>query len=137
MATRLYVVRYYGEEYEIRAHSKEDAAERYADILGGDTDSTVFWCIDAVRAPRKRNGVRPDVDEYDWEPQNIAQHPKEPACIKRKKHKWQDGQVFGSGGGVAYTDTCCHCGLQKFTDTWATNTENHTQGHLFIEYTAG
>jgi hypothetical protein len=43
----------------------------------------------------------------------------EPDCAEElAPHDWQEGQAWGSGGGVRQTDTCLRCGLRRETDTW-------------------
>ena len=44
----------------------------------------------------------------------------EPDCLdgELSPHDWQEGQVWGSGGGVRQTDVCLRCGIRRTTDTW-------------------
>lgn len=40
----------------------------------------------------------------------------------------ESGRVYGSGGGVAWTDRCRLCQVKVSTDTWAQNPETGEQG---------
>lgn len=136
-ATRYYLVRdFWGDDTEIRAASAQDAAEKYLDGQEGNTGrKTVFWDLAVARRPIARRGVRPEPSRQDWHTKTVIQHPTPPACVKgRKRHDWEDGQVYASGGGVAYTDTCSRCGARKRVDTWGSHPENGTQGWRVIEY---
>jgi len=47
----------------------------------------------------------------------------EPDCTdgELSPHDWQEGQVWGNGGGLRWTDVCLQCGLRRTTDTWSTD----------------
>jgi hypothetical protein len=64
----------------------------------------------------------------------VEVEPEEPECSEDEGHRWVDGPVYGSGGGVCYRDTCSHCGLVKRVDTWATDPADGSQGHTSVEY---
>jgi len=65
---------------------------------------------------------------------NLSIDPPEPDCAHDDGHAWNEGQVYGQGGGVAWTDTCSFCGLQRHHDTWAQNRETGEQGLHSVEY---
>lgn len=131
----LYLAECFDHTEEIRAASPEAAAEAW---VRRDSDGrqptlrTQFWTIRVALAPRKVNGKRPWPD--DWDGYDIVQHPKTPPCRPGKRHVWKDGQVFGSGGGVAYETTCHRCNLRKYSDTWGRNPEDGSEGHFVVEY---
>ena len=66
--------------------------------------------------------------------------PSEPPCMgedgdtRHDAHDWRDGQPRGNGGGVVYEDTCRRCGIQRHTDTWATDPCDGSQGHTSTSY---
>lgn len=101
-----------------------DDGRRYASIADA---------IDTVRDPSWDHGYGPDTETW-WVDYDIAEiidgapdddvvdtvtiaiHPAEPAC-SGSVHAWQDGQPYGDGAGVRYTDTCRHCGLERVTES--------------------
>lgn len=65
----------------------------------------------------------------------VTIEPIEPGCTE-DAHDYEDGQPFGHGGGVVYTDICRHCGLKRRTDTWAQRSDTGEQGLVEVSYTA-
>lgn len=109
---------------DIEADSPREAAEKY--VHGGrwnEADRTFF--VTVYVAP---------VGEPDPCPIKVTVHPDEPPCPDGDEHDWEDGPVFGSGGGVRYRDTCRRCGLARVTDTWGTDPYDGTQGHQTVRY---
>lgn len=107
---------------EIEADSSREAAEKY--VAGGD------WADEG-----RTFFVQVQVDGGDDHTSHKVQvDPAEPPCLGGDEHDWKDGPVRGSGGGVAYTDTCRRCGLRRHTDTWATDPSDGTQGHRTVRY---
>ena len=103
-----------------------DDGERYATIADARA---------AVRDPSWSHGYDSDTTEATWwvdydiieiidgapeddvvDTVTIAIHPEEPPCTE-PEHAWQDGQPYGDGAGVRYTDTCTHCGLERVTES--------------------
>ena len=75
------------------------------------------------------------LDEVDT--LGITWQPSEPPCAEDEghmQHSWRDGIVRCSGGGVIYTDTCRHCGMERTTDTWAQDPNNGSEGHTSVSY---
>lgn len=61
----------------------------------------------------------------------VSLDPPEPACSEGE-HDWELGQVYGSGGGVKWTDTCTRCGLERSMNTW--DSEAGVEGLTTIRY---
>lgn len=111
----------------------------YSDYSGNDeSPSTLFVEIAAVNAD----------DSDDSACRTFTLEPDEPNCSHDDGHDWQspleivggiaeNPGVWGNGGGVTINECCMHCGCRKFTDTWATDPSNGTQGHETVEYTPG
>ena len=89
----------------------------------------------------------PEVPDWIGDPDHgmeLTVHPQEPPCPERLdedepdppegKHDWQDGQAYGHGGGVVWTDTCKRCGLERTTDTWGQRPDTGSQPHRTIRY---
>lgn len=126
----------------IEATTPEGAAAEY--VAGGDWgdfDSTLFHTIHVALDGEVIYTVTVTVD------------PPEPACestpddddatgythhrgkwTRDVGHEWKETSAQGSGGGVIVTETCCHCGLRRVTDTWATNPSDGTEGHTSVRY---
>ena len=66
----------------------------------------------------------------------VAIEPQEPDCNDGSAHDYEDGIVWGHGGGVIIAERCIPCGLQRFTDTWAQCRVTGEQGLDSIEYRA-
>lgn len=133
----LYLAECYDHVEEIRAVSPEAAAGAW---IRRNRDSrpttlrTEFWNVRVALAPRKVGGKRPWPS--DWDGYDIVQHPKTPPCRPGKKHTWKHGPVGHHGGGIAYTDTCSRCGVEKFWTNCGQNSEDGSEGHELVEYTA-
>ena len=113
----------YGSDVEYVAATAQQAAELFADDQVGDIDRTVF--VNVLIAPAD------DLDAAEWH--KVQVDPAEPDC-EDVDHAWQDGPVRGSGGGVAYTDTCADCGCRRHVDTWGTDPFDGTQGYRIVRY---
>ena len=106
---------------EIVADGWADDDDEAADLLGS-TDTTDMDCwLDCLAT------------------ETLTIQPSEPPCYgksgrRKKAHKWIDGQPRGNGGGVRYEDECRRCGIQRHTDTWATNPCDGSQGHTSTAY---
>lgn len=61
----------------------------------------------------------------------------EPDCMDESGHYYAHGDVWGSGGGVAWTDTCERCGLRYHRNTWAQDSETGEQGLTEERYEKG
>lgn len=121
----LYRCRSEGIEVEIEADSSREAAEEY--VAGGDwADEGRTFFVTVYVTPA-------DADD-GWTSHKVRFDPAEPPCPDGGEHDWKDGPVYGSGGGVAYTDTCRRCGLRRHTDTWGTDPSDGTQGHRTVRY---
>lgn len=115
-----------------------DVEPNYSDYASGDDDiGTVFVELAAVNVD----------DENDSASRSFTVEPDEPSC-NAGEHDWQspldivggikeNPGVWGHGGGVTIDECCMHCGCRKFTDTWATNPSDGTQGHETVSYTLG
>lgn len=111
----------------------------YSDYSGNDDEpSTVFVEIAAVNAD----------DSDDSGCRTFTLDPEEPTCPAADEHDWQspveivgglkeNPGVHGHGGGVTVSECCMHCGCRKFTDTWAQDPSNGTEGHETVAYTPG
>jgi hypothetical protein len=108
---------------EYVASTAQQAAEQFAADEVGDIDRTVF--VNVLVAPAC------DTAAAEWH--KVQVDPEEPDCDD-VDHAWQDGPVRGSGGGIAYTDTCAHCGLRRHVDTWGADPFDGTQGYRLIRY---
>lgn len=114
---------YSGQEW-IRATDAEEAIDKYLD--GGDwtpdEGGTVWYTITAC----DRDGERAE--------RKVAFDPPEPKCTDGHSHDWASPRVHGHGGGVIVHEVCTHCGLHKYTDTWATDPSDGEQGLTSVEY---
>ena len=119
----------------IRADSPDDAIDEYLD--GGDwtpeEGGTVWYTITAY----DRDGERTE--------RKVEFNPPEPKCAEGHDHDWQSPHeivggleenpgVSGHGGGVITHEVCAHCGLHRWTDTWATDPSDGEQGLTSVEY---
>lgn len=111
---------------EIEADSSREAAEEY--VAGGD------WADEGRTFFVQVYVSQVDDEDGDYTSHKVQVDPAEPPCDDGDEHDWKDGPVRGSGGGVAYTDTCRRCGLRRHTDTWASDPSDGTQGHRTIRY---
>lgn len=110
----------YGED-TIEATEAAEAAKAHAAEAVGERRATVLLTVYVATG------------EGGWERHKAQIDPEEPDC-EDVDHAWQDGPVFGSGGGVVYTDTCAHCGWRRHVDTWATDPSDGSQGHRIVRY---
>lgn len=112
-------------ESDIEADSAREAAEEYARECDYEVDGKTIL-------------VTVNVEGFDGESERIvvALDPEEPACEEGYSHYWQKDSNQGNGGGVIATDVCRWCGVQRTTDTWATNPDDGSQGHRTISYSA-
>lgn len=113
-----------GVHIDVEANSPREAAEEY--VEGGDwgeSDRTFFVTVYVAT-----------VGESDSCPIKVTVQPDEPPCPGEDEHDWEDGLVYGSGGGVKWRDTCRRCGLERVTDTWGTDPSDGTQGHRTVRY---
>lgn len=118
-----------GGEIEIEAEAAREAAEEYvADGDWGDGDETLW--IDVYVTPVV--GGEPQEDERYAV--TVTLEPDEPECHDGEDHDWKDGQVRGSGGGIAYTDQCQRCGLLRHVDTWHSRPDTGEQGMHYTRY---
>jgi hypothetical protein len=105
----------YDEEFE--AGDDAQATARARELLrdGDYGEITKTTRIEANIIPW--DGDAADTD-HSWRV-TVDLEPDPPDCADGGGvHEWQDGTVYGSGGGVAWTDTCALCGLTRTTDTW-------------------
>lgn len=107
------------------AANAREAAELYAADEYSADDRTIFANV----------RVTPAADSTAGSWHKVQIDPEEPDCDD-VDHAWQDGPVRGSGGGVAYTATCAHCGLRRHIDTWGTDPHDGSQGHRVVRYSA-
>jgi hypothetical protein len=115
---------YSGQE-SIRATDAEEAIDEYLD--GGDwtpdEGGTVWYTITAC-----------DRDGELVAERKVSFDPPEPKCADGHSHDWASPRVSGHGGGVIVHEVCAHCGLSKYTDTWATDPTDGEQGLTSVEY---
>lgn len=87
-----------------------------------------------------------DIDDYHVKHVATA-HPPEPDCPYDKPHVWtatyekeggleENPGVFGHGGGVILNQHCAKCGMKRIRDTWATNPNDGSEGHVTLQYIA-
>ena len=124
-----------------------EAAQSYVD--GGDFrpddgDSTIWVKVHVWRDAIDLNGDDIRVDEATHK---IAVDPEEPECTA-DEHDWQAPReivggceenpgVWGSGGSVACTEVCMHCGCKKVEDHWAQDPNDGEQGLDSVYYAPG
>ena len=108
---------------EVTAATAREAAELYAADEYSADDRTVFANV----------LVAPAADPAAGSWHKVQIDPEEPDCDD-VDHAWQDGPVRSSGGGIAYTDTCAHCGCRRHVDTWGTDPFDGTQGYRIVRY---
>ena len=113
-----------GDTLRVEADDFEAAEIELADWIGDNypSEARTYWVRAYVTSPEgRRTFVRVEVE------------PSEPECSE-DDHDWVDGPIYGSGGGVAWTSKCRHCGLRRRTDTWASDPQDGSQGHASVEY---
>ena len=76
----------------------------------------------------------------------VPVHPTDPKCTPRgAEHDWQsplvivgglaeNPGVWGHGGGAVECVVCLRCGIERVTDTWATDPDGGRQGMTEIHY---
>lgn len=107
-------------------------AEWYEDV---DRTRTVWLHASLHRLTEPGKDPDEDADEDGWVDMGgitVTLESLEPDCTDERGHHYVHGDVWGSGGGVAWTDRCIRCGLQYHRDTWAQDLETGQQG-LFEE----
>ena len=114
------------------ASARRIARERVLACDYGDQTSTIWVDVHIER----RVGRGAAAEWKRVETLTIAVQPPEPRCTQRTGHVWREGRIRGDGGGVACTDTCERCGLEREDTTWATRPDDGTQGHAAIRYYA-
>lgn len=114
-----------GEGYERRVFRTPQAALRAAkrgvDRRAYASTSTVYVTVAAVRL---RDG--------ETFSRRVRIDPPEPACVRRAGHAWSevDGSRRVTGPWAAWSDRCEACGVERHTDTGATDPDT---GHRGIE----
>ena len=111
---------------EIHADTAEEAARVFVSAGDWPEESKTYWISVLVR----RDG------EEEGECVKVAIEPQEPDCNDGSAHDYEDGIVWGHGGGVIIAERCIPCGLQRFSDTWAQCRVTGEQGLDSIEYRA-
>ena len=118
-----------GYPYAISAESAEEAARVFASEADWPTESKTYWVEVLVQQASS--------SRMDWaKPCQVAIEPQEPACEYGHEHEYEEGTVWGHGGGVVVTERCAACGLQRITDTWAQCRATGKQGLEATEYRA-
>ena len=128
-----------GVEEEIEAETFEDACSQASDWVQqgdySDIESTVW--VDCF--------ISTEDDEVE-ETITVAIDPEEPECSEEYlDHDFQSPYdilggckenpgVYGSGGGVAYTEVCMNCGCGKHVNTWAQRHDTGEQGLTSVRY---
>lgn len=126
----------YGSREEFQAPNDDvavEVAERLlADWFRYEDRSRTMWLHASLH---RLTGVGEDADEdadddgwVDLGGITVTLDPVEPPCTDERGHYYDHGDVWGSGGGVAWTDTCRRCGLQYHRNTWAQDNETGQQG---------
>jgi hypothetical protein len=113
---------------EISAASAEEAAQVFVSEADWPTKTRTYWIEVLVSEPAIEDR------EVEGEYFRVAIEPVAPDCDDGSAHAWEDGGVWGHGGGQVITERCTACGLQKLTDTWATDRVSGQQGLDSIEY---
>jgi len=126
MSTQLYATCEPGGWDEVAGDDRDAAAREYAEEWRDTTMATELVNVIICRME--------DDEPADLTYHKIILDPAEPGCVE-DEHDWQTHrEVWGHGGGVRWSDRCCHCGLIRETDTWATDYYDGTQGHTIVEY---
>ena len=138
MSTYILSVRY-GAFEEFEAADDEDAARAAEGLLAEwyDMDrSRTVWLHASLH---RVDAADEDADGDRWVrvgDVSTTLEAVEPDCTDERDHDWDEGTVRGSGGGVAWTDTCTRCGLRYHRDTWAQDNETGEQGLTEERYEA-
>jgi hypothetical protein len=112
---------------EVEAETGEEAAQEYVDGGDwGDVDETTW--INMRVWQTTVSGQRVNEESH-----TIALDPPEPECTEAE-HEWKQTFVRGNGGGVIVTEQCTHCGLKRYTNTWAQNPATGEQGLESVTY---
>lgn len=129
----------YGSVEEFEAANDEKAGEAAEGLLAEwyeDVDrSRTVWLHATLH---RIDQTDEDADEDGWVligPITTTLEAVEPDCTDEDGHWYEQGDVWGSGGGVAWSDTCTRCGLVYHCDTWAQDAETGEQGLLEERYT--
>lgn len=125
-----YIIRSYGTDTRIIAKTAMAAANRY---VAGDKSDTETTFHEVAVAKWDRRGAKPAPEDFAYV--HVVAQPSAPKC-DRKAHAWEQGSVYGSGGGAAYRSVCRHCGCTRHTDTSAVSPATGTRGHLYVRYEA-
>ncbi len=114
-----------GDTLLVRATSLAAAEDAACEWVGeyAEPASHTTWETITIEGPHGRKRLRVEVE------------PLEPECTE-DDHRWVDGPIYSSGGGICYRDTCSHCGLAKRVDTWTTDPADGSEGHSSIAYIA-
>lgn len=121
MSTYIYREDGYDETFEA-ADDKAAIAEGMEKLRGGEWGQESSTKTFRVRAGVYLQAVDEDGEPYEEIVESLL-HEFEPAAPKctEPEHDWREGQAYGSGGGVTWTNTCRHCGLKETHDTWDTD----------------
>jgi hypothetical protein len=110
-------------ESDIEADSAQEAAEQYARECDYEIDRRSIFVV-----------VNTEDFEGDTDSFTVVLDPEEPECEEGYTHDWRRTAVQGNGGGTLTSEECRWCGVQRTSNTWATNPSDGTQGHRTIEY---
>lgn len=140
-----YVLRVDGEDVELTATDLEGAREEAIERLpeGYEAGERTYWVRGQLIAIE-------DGEEVIVDRLRVAVEPIEPSCDWRghvegakiegaseEDHLYRQTHVWGKGGGVIVEETCQLCGLRRYTDTWAQDMTDGTQGHRSTRYESG
>jgi hypothetical protein len=110
-------------EWVIRDHFGDDVVERIVAETGDealDQAGDPADCYDAADEPIFGYWVAVCEESGETASRGWVIPAAEPDCTEElEPHTWQEGQVWGSGGGVRWTDMCLRCGIRRTTDTWS------------------
>jgi len=75
------------------------------------------------------------IQDRTFEERKIAEpvHPNPPPCTA-KRHSWEHVLSPSFGEGVLHIHRCTQCGIYRARNTWATDPQDGTPGHVAISY---
>lgn len=115
-------------------------------IAAADLEDARAQAIAMIHREDYDCGYEPDYETTIWvdatiegpdgeETSIVAQlDPPEPDCESEAGHEWEDGPVYGDGGGIAWTSTCRHCAWRKRYTNWGQRPDNGRQGYPVTSY---
>lgn len=143
-----YILRVDGTDIELTATNLEGARGEAIERLpeGYDAGERTYWVRGQLIAiedgeeeivDRLRVAVEPIEPSCDWRGHGEGAEIEGAGEDSEESHLYRQESVWGKGGGVIVAEVCLLCGLRRYTDTWAQDMTDGTQGHRSTRYESG